>query len=589
MAIRDESFSDAIERLRQQHTDDGDYEAKSCSRKLSASVWDSVSAFANTDGGTLLLGVDENTGFTVAKDFNIDKIRDQFCEGIGDGSNNGVKIHPVPSHRIHRESLDGEQVLVVQINENQPTQKPCYVLAKGIAQGSYKRSDDKDVPLDPGEVYELQNVLKPSNTEMKIVEQADITDLDATIIHGILSRLQGSKALRGTNSEEEKLSRIHITDKQGNVLFAGLLVTGKYPQQFYPRLVIDVAAHAGTSKAEAGSPRFLDHHICEGTIPEMIDEAIGATVRNLRTYSVVEGSGRRDLPEIPPEVLREAIANAVIHRKYHPYFQGQPVSVDIYSDRVEITNPGGLWGGKTLETLNDGRSMCRNGALMRLVQNAEIPHKDTITVEGQGTGIELMIHEMESRALRKPDFDASADSFMVTLWRSGAELNVNQQWIRQQGSPTSRKDEALLLCLREWGPSHVHDIRDRLKYDSDDIRDHFHALEQRNMVQEIHKDVFALVNGDTNIPVSPIMDKETGIRSGEMDYINLSAKEAILNAFQKSLNEPRLTMKELSDITGKSLSALRQAMPALIAEGTMTAIGKPHSRSRSYMLATPRK
>lgn len=69
---------------------------------------------------------------------------------------------------------------------------------------------------------------------MEIVERADVTDLDETSIQSILSRL------RGTTSEEEKLSRIHITDKQGRVLFAGLLVTGKYPQQFYPRLVIDL-------------------------------------------------------------------------------------------------------------------------------------------------------------------------------------------------------------------------------------------------------------------------------------------------------------------------------------------------------------
>lgn len=418
---------------------------------------------------------------------------------------------------------------------------------------------------------------------MEIVERADVTDLDETSIQSILSRL------RGTTSEEEKLSRIHITDKQGRVLFAGLLVTGKYPQQFYPRLVIDVAAHAGTRKAEAGSPQFLDHSICEGTIPEMIDEAISVTLRNLRTYSVVEGSGRRDLPEIPPEVLREAVANAVIHREYHPYSQGQPVSVDIYSDRVEITNPGGLWGGKTLETLNDGRSMCRNSALMRLVQNAEIPHTGAATVEGQGTGIELMIHEMESRALRKPDFKASADSFTVTLWRSGAELSMNQQWIQQQGLLTSRKNEALLLTLREFGPSHVHEIRNRLKYDSDDIRDRLHALEQLNMVQEIQKDVFVLMVKGINHTTHPTMDKKTETHPLSTDYDNFSAKAAILDVFQKSEKEVSLTTRELSDITGKSLSALRQAMPSLIAKGTITAIGKPHSRSRSYVLTTSNK
>lgn len=61
----------------------------------------------------------------------------------------------------------------------------------------------------------------------------------------------------------------------------------------------------------------------------MINDAVNATSRNLRSYSFIEGIGRKDELEIPSEVLREAIANAVVHREYHPYFQGQPVTVDV--------------------------------------------------------------------------------------------------------------------------------------------------------------------------------------------------------------------------------------------------------------------
>ena len=85
----------------------------------------------------------------------------------------------------------------------------------------------------------------------------------------------------------------------------------------------------------------------------MINDAVNATSRNLRSYSFIEGIGRKDELEIPSEVLREAIANAVVHREYHPYFQGQPVTVDVYADRIEISNPGGLWGGKTIDNQMD--------------------------------------------------------------------------------------------------------------------------------------------------------------------------------------------------------------------------------------------
>ncbi|RGW10796.1 helix-turn-helix domain-containing protein, partial [Bifidobacterium pseudolongum] len=91
MAIIEEPLVQAIERLRAQHNDDADYEAKSCATTLSKSVWESVSAFANTDGGTLLLGVDENKNFTVPPQFDADKTINQFVDGMGDGSKDGAK------------------------------------------------------------------------------------------------------------------------------------------------------------------------------------------------------------------------------------------------------------------------------------------------------------------------------------------------------------------------------------------------------------------------------------------------------------------------------------------------------------------
>ena len=73
--------------------------------------------------------------------------------------------------------------------------------------------------------------------------------------------------------------------------------------------------------------------ICEGELGEVIEDAVAATAKNLRRISVIEGAGRKDELEIPEEVLREAIANAVIHREYGPRHVGQSVTIDIYPDR----------------------------------------------------------------------------------------------------------------------------------------------------------------------------------------------------------------------------------------------------------------
>ena len=91
--------------------------------------------------------------------------------------------------------------------------------------------------------------------------------------------------------------------------------------------------------------RFMDRTICEGTLGEMISDAVAAVAKNLRRTSMIKGVSRVDSLEIPEEVLREAIANAVIHREYGDQFCGQSIAVDVFDDRIEVTNPGGTFYG----------------------------------------------------------------------------------------------------------------------------------------------------------------------------------------------------------------------------------------------------
>jgi len=87
--MQHKEFLSTIERLRRQGTDDAFVEAKACVEELSNDIWESVSSFANTNGGTLMLGLDENNGFSPAQGFDIDRTIDQFVSGIGDGGGEG--------------------------------------------------------------------------------------------------------------------------------------------------------------------------------------------------------------------------------------------------------------------------------------------------------------------------------------------------------------------------------------------------------------------------------------------------------------------------------------------------------------------
>ena len=417
-------FLSTVERLACQGTDDAAVEVKACSGGLGKSVWESVSAFANTRGGYLVLGLSEERGFLPAEGFDIDRVCDQFVSGMeGSPSQQGVLENP-PQYELGRFERGNAAVLVVEVHEADPLVKPCFIRSRGVGNGSYKRVDDKDIRLSQTEVYELRNAFVPSPADRSIVEEARLGDLDPQLVGRLLDAMRGSRALRGAQGQEAQLTRLSVITPEGGVRLGGLLALGYYPQQFFPKLVIDVAAHPANEKSAPGGVRFVDRTECEGALGEAIEEAVAATARNLRRASVVDGVKRVDLLEIPEEVLREAVVNAAVHREYGERFRGQAVSVDVYPNRVEVCNPGGLWGGKTPENLADGTSRCRNETLMRLMRS--VPGRSGLGVfaEGQGSGISFMLRTMGERGLPAPEFRAGIDSFRVVFWREAPDVAV---------------------------------------------------------------------------------------------------------------------------------------------------------------------
>lgn len=101
---------------------------------------------------------------------------------------------------------------------------------------------------------------------------------------------------------------------------------GDYPQQVYPNLCMTAVAVAGTeiTQAEDGT-RFLDSKRLEGTVDQIIEDAMAFVRRNTRTKVVVEEGRRRDIPEYPENAVREVVTNSLMHRDYGPYSDGTPL------------------------------------------------------------------------------------------------------------------------------------------------------------------------------------------------------------------------------------------------------------------------
>ena len=557
-----------VQKLREQGTDDGRVEVKECARQLSGDIWETVSAFANTAGGLIILGLSEKQGFVPVENFELERVRDQFIAGIGEGGS-AAKVTNAPAYTLSRGEIDGIQVLLIEIEELDIKLKPCFVTVRGVQKGSFKRVDDKDILLSATELYDMQSSLIPSDADASLVPESSREDLDPEIVKSVIAtcRIQTPRMLRGADTREKQLERLNIANKDGILRLAGLLATGMYPQQFFPKLVIDVAVHPDADKSAPGEPRFLDRQICDGPAAVCIEDALMAIGRNLRKSSRIVGAGRVDEWEIPQEVLREALANAVIHREYSPMFVGQSVSVDIYPDRMEILNPGGLWGGKTLENLDNGDSRCRNPKLMSLMRAVPMEHADGNVAESQGSGVRAMIREMESRSLGRPRFIAKPDSFKVVLLRHGVELEQNRAWLSEHAGRTlNDREEILLMAMKERdGGLTVGDARALLRWDSDDIRRVCGQLEADGIISAVGKDAYALAK--THGYDSEASPQKRGVR------------ERIVLAIPEGAS---MSAREIADALGIDVARVRYYLPALINDGLLRATAGVHDRNRRY-------
>ena len=155
--------------------------------------------------------------------------------------------------------------------------------------------------------------------------------------------------------------------------------------------------------------RFIDNKRVEGTIEEMLTGTMNFLTRNMKTSIIIDSNGQRiNRTEYPLEALREAVANALIHRDYSTQTENAYISVYMYNDRIEIINPGALYGTNKLEKLGTATTMeSRNPTLIRILEE-----KGDV-IENRHSGIPTMKREMKKYGLSEPEFYEERDSFKV--------------------------------------------------------------------------------------------------------------------------------------------------------------------------------
>ncbi|MFH1900880.1 MAG: ATP-binding protein [Candidatus Omnitrophota bacterium] len=425
-------LKEIIQSLTDSGSDTTHIEVKACREGFPRRIWETISAFANTPGGgVIILGISETSdGIDLTGVKNPTKHQSDLaslCDQMVPPLRSLIEIH----------KYAGKIFVTAEIPEVSYRDKPCYYKGSGIISGSFIRVADGDRKLTQ---YEVQGFLDGQGQPLYDIEpvlESVQEDLDNNLVASFLRRIKEkrSKVAQWTDDRILRTYRV-ITDVDGRprLTLGGALCLADYPQKFFPGLVMHVLVYPSTGGKQEGDrgERLLDNVKVEGPLVRAVPEAIQVIKRNLQKRTFVKGLFREDVLEYPEIFLREALVNAIGHRDYAPLARGSAVQIKIFPDKVEIASPGGLFGPVTEERLGEhGLQATRNSHLMKLLEDAPVPGEERVLCENRGTGIPAMVAALIRAGMEPPEFCDMRTQFKVVCSNQAIFDKQTLAWLEQ--------------------------------------------------------------------------------------------------------------------------------------------------------------
>lgn len=379
-------------------------------RSVRDTIAEYIAAFANADGGTLLLGV-EDDGSPTGHAYHDEAVVGFFAVPAN-------RLRPSITCATGRITIDGNEVLLIEA----PMAKEA-VMVEG--DGFPYRTGDQ-VLLEPQEVINARKeAYRRVGYEQRVRPEASIEDLDLELAARFFA-----KSVLGGRPVEELLVRYGLLQARAGgwgVTNAALLLFGKPPLvRWHPRMGIRFFRVAGTRRRHGKKRNVSQRPRIELPLAEAITEAHRLGQEQIRRSEKLHDLFFKETPEYPEFAWQEAIVNAVAHRDYE--IQGQEVEVWFFEDRMEVNSPGELVPPVTLKTLRGHRPVhaSRNPLLVRVLADAGLMREE-------GEGIPRIFDEMEGSFLRPPEIDLKDGVFRLTLFNEPIFFGPSQEWQKLVG------------------------------------------------------------------------------------------------------------------------------------------------------------
>lgn len=391
-------------------------EIKAAKKGCPERLYDTLSSFSNRDdGGIIIFGIDEQAGFERCGVYDLQDIQLKITEQCDAMI---PKVRPLFSYA---ELGNGRWVCSIEVPAIDIAERPCFYSGKGRLKGSYVRVGTNDEPMTEYEIYSYEAYRKKYQDDIRVIPRVSASAIQSDQLEKYVSLLKENKPNLSSLEQDQIMELMSLKVGNGYTLLATLLF-GLYPQAFFPQLCIIATAYPGESIEEIDdeAERFSDNERIEGTIQDILPHALAFVRRNTKTKTIIDyQSGKRtDLPEYPAIAVREVLINALVHRDYSIHTEGMPIQLRIFSNRIEVTNPGGLYGRISLDQLGKTQPDTRNPALATALEVLKM-------TENRYSGIPAIRRTMQEYGLPMPQFEDCRGVFKVTLWNKRTPENKN--------------------------------------------------------------------------------------------------------------------------------------------------------------------
>jgi len=327
-------------------------------------------AFANTAGGRLIVGIDDERQ-VIGVEQPLDE-EERICSMIADS------IAPRLVPNVELMTIKGRTVLLVEVFLS--GLRPHYLKAKGPENGVYVRLGSTNRQADRELVAELRRTAEGIAFDELPMPELTIDDLDL----GAAKNLFGRDRKPG---EEELITLKLLTSEQGRIVptKGAVLLFGKKRNRYFPDAWIQCGRFTGRDKAV-----IFDHIELYDHLPQAVESIMMFLKKHAMRGADLSGIRRKDVWSIPLGILREVVINALVHADYSQ--RGAPTRIAFFDDRIEVENPGILLPGMTIDDMKQGISKIRNPVLARIFRELGL-------IEQWGSGVRRIIKEAEELGL----------------------------------------------------------------------------------------------------------------------------------------------------------------------------------------------